>query len=340
MRVGKNPNKNEGYHISDKVHQVIIPVYIPDQEGYFKDAIKILKLCLDSLIQTTHASTCITLVNNGSDDITRDLLNTYLEKGDIQELIHTDNIGKINAAMKAMKGHYFELITIADADTLFLNGWQRETVRVFNAFPKAGVVGLVPQIKLFHDLCHNVLYDGLWSNNIRFTEVPDPDAMRMYYKSIEWKDNYNKDYLKVHMTVSDATGYRAVIGSGHFVATYRRDALRRQPDYQVTEKLGTKSDREFLDMPVLKVGGWRLTTENNFAYHMGNVHEIWMDDCLRKLNEEGEKEFEFKPKKSLESSYLLYFLKNHLFRKLMEKKWIMRWYMLKKGLPKSMAKTY
>ena len=49
MRVGLNPNRDKLLPISDYLHQIIIPVYIPNQEDYFKDSLKILKLCLASL---------------------------------------------------------------------------------------------------------------------------------------------------------------------------------------------------------------------------------------------------------------------------------------------------
>ena len=96
MRVGYNPYKDqileETYH-----HQVVIPVYIPNQEGYFKDSFAILKLCLESLWTTVHEKTFITIVNNGSEKIVADYLDLLLKENKIQELIHTENIGKLNA---------------------------------------------------------------------------------------------------------------------------------------------------------------------------------------------------------------------------------------------------
>ena len=37
MRVGFNPNKNKKIDESDFYHQVIIPVHIPNFEGYFNN---------------------------------------------------------------------------------------------------------------------------------------------------------------------------------------------------------------------------------------------------------------------------------------------------------------
>ena len=46
MRIGFNPHKDMPNEVSSYTHQVVIPVYIPNQEGYFKDSSRILQLCL------------------------------------------------------------------------------------------------------------------------------------------------------------------------------------------------------------------------------------------------------------------------------------------------------
>ena len=38
MRIGNNPNKDQRNEQSTYRHQIIIPVYIPNLEGYFKDS--------------------------------------------------------------------------------------------------------------------------------------------------------------------------------------------------------------------------------------------------------------------------------------------------------------
>ena len=66
MRLGSNPNKQVDQEEQSKyLHQVIVPVYIPNEEGYFVDALKILKISIDSLCNTVHDRTYITVVNNG-----------------------------------------------------------------------------------------------------------------------------------------------------------------------------------------------------------------------------------------------------------------------------------
>ena len=66
MRIGFNPNKDKIKKPDGYFHQVIIPVYIPNNQGYFKDSFQILLNCLESLFKTSHPETYFTIVNNGS----------------------------------------------------------------------------------------------------------------------------------------------------------------------------------------------------------------------------------------------------------------------------------
>ena len=340
MRIGVNPQRDTVWPIGNFTHQIIIPVYIPNLEGYFKDSFKIFKLCIQSLLKTTHSNTFITIVNNGSyDEVVKYLSQLYLENK-IHELIHTTNIGKTNAILKALKGHYFEYITVSDADVLFLNGWQIETMKVFHSFPKAGVVGLIPQFRLFGDMSYNVLYDNFWSKKMKFTSVKNVPALKEYYRSLGWKNDYNPDYLKYTLTLSDNDNFKVVVGSGHVVATYRKNTLEHNPKIQIDELLSPKFDRALLDAPTLKVGGWRLTTENNHAYHMGNVYEDWMQTVFNETKEESAQADLYSTQKTLKTTFVSYFIKNHLFRKFLKYRTVQQGFLMFKGLPKDVAEKF
>lgn len=335
MRKGINPQKNKINSDESYIHQLVIPVYIPNSEDYFRDSFKIFKLCLNSVFRTVHDKTYITIVNNGSCKTIVDYLNTLYNENKIQQVIHCDNIGKINAISKGVSGGRFELITIADADVLFLNDWQKETVEVFNNFPKAGVVGIVPQFKLYADLCYNVLFEHFFSKKLTFTKVVNPTAMKHFYRSIGWNNSYNQDFLKVNLTIANKKNFRAIVGSGHFVATYRYSALTKRPIETTNKKMGVML-RKYFDEPVLRIGGWRLTTENNYAYHMGNVYEPWMDEELKKLcHNDYHTDLHLG---RFNETKLSYFIKNHLFRKMLEHKRFFNWFIKFKGLPKEMTK--
>lgn len=340
MRIGNNPRKNDKQEATDYLHQVIIPVYIPNNEGYFSDCFKILQICLDSLFKTVHSKTFITIVNNGSCEEVVNYLNGVYKNGFIKELIHTTNIGKNNAVLKGLKGHYFMYVTIADADVLFLNGWQNETMKVFNTFPKAGVVGIVPQLKSFSYLCANVLFDNFFSNKLKFTKVINPEGIKHFYKSIGWDNDYNKEYLRYQLTISDSSNCKAVIGSGHFVATYKNEVLEQNLKIKIDEYISSKFDRLLFDVPVTKKGGWRLTTENNYAYHMGNVYEEWMQKVLDDLEDESKRMIPLYSGSILKSNKIMYFIKNKLFNKLLKNNFFLRHFYINKRLPKDIAQNY
>ncbi|MFN3754446.1 glycosyltransferase family A protein [Flavobacterium sp.] len=338
MRVGFNPHKDKPLEQSSYLHQVIIPVFIPHFEGYYKDAFTILDYCLHSLFQTVHNQTMITVVNNGSCTTIVDYLNQLFEEQKIQEVIHTENLGKINAVFKGLSGNNIPLVTITDSDVLFLNDWQKETVAVFNNFPKAGVVGLVPQIRNFAYLSNNLIFDKLFSKNLQFTEVKNPEAFKKFYYSIGWSEDYNLDYSRWTLSI-DNKDFRAVVGSGHFVATYKKELFDEIKTF-MGYKMGADSER-YLDESPLHKGLWRLTTNDNYAYHMGNVVEDWMIESLQENAVDSVEVSMLKNQpKAKKISRFSFFIKNKLFAKIFDNTTFRKYFYHFKGLPKTVAKNY
>ncbi|MEO7975757.1 glycosyltransferase family 2 protein [Flavobacterium sp.] len=336
MRVGYNPYKDQPNNNSTYLHQIIIPVYIPNQEGYFKDSFAILKLSLESLFATTHDKTFITIVNNGSEAIISNYLDSLFKENKIHELIHTENIGKLNAILKGLAGNNIELVTISDSDVQFLPNWQNETVKVFAAVPKAGVVGIVPQFKMYESNCGNVLYDNLLSSQLKFIPVKNSTDLIKFYDSIGWDRNYNHDYLKYALGLEINSDFKVLVGSGHFVATYKKDMFSEIVTY-IGYKMGGNSEG-YLDRLPLKKDYWRLTTHDNYAYHLGNTYEDWMAP-INELKSDTEM-ISSNFNKNRKQSRFLYFIKNRLFVKFLSVKWIMKLFLKYKKLPQSMTENY
>jgi hypothetical protein len=338
MRIGNNPYKDKALEKTKYTHQIIVPVCIPNEEGYFKDAFKIFKYCLQSLCATVHSQTYITIVNNGSFPSLVNYLNMMYEQQKIHELIHTENIGKVNAILKGLAGNTISLVTITDADVLFKPYWQHETYKVFNAFPKAGVVGLIPQFKMFELYCGNVLFDTLFSKNVQFTSVKSKTELEKFYESIGWDTDYNPDYLAQSLSISKKE-CTAIIGSGHVVATYKKELFENVKTY-IGAKMGANSE-SYLDKSPLYKGLWRLTTEKNMAYHMGNVIEPWMDELGNKQTEKATVMPQLNNMSSSTTiSSVQFFIKNRLFLKLFSNKTFKKQYYRFKKLPKEMIQNY
>lgn len=334
MRIGHNPHKDESIPRSNYLHHVVIPVYIPHQEGYFKDSLEILQLCLQSLLKTVHDKTYITVVNNGSCEMVIEYLDKIYHEGQIQELIHTDNIGKVNAVLKGLAGNNIELVTIADADVLFLDNWQVATAKVFRVLPKAGVVGIVPQFCMYKDKCSNILFDTFFSGKLKFIPIKSPEGLVRFYDSIGWDRSYNKDYLEYGLGL-EQNDVKVFLGSGHFVATYKKQMFQEMKSY-LNYKLGGDSEN-YLDALPLKYDYWRVTTEDNYAYHMGNVFEDWMSEIVHVENNRVQIDSGFTLHKR--ASPLVVSIKE-IFTKFLLKDLISKSFYNWKKLPKSIVKNY
>lgn len=335
MRVGFNPHKDQPQQEFEYLHQIIIPIYIPNEEGYFKDSFAIFQMCLSSLFTTIHNKTFITIVNNGSGNFVKDYLNELLAQNKIQELIHTENIGKLNAVLKGLAGNNIELVTIADADVMFLDNWQGATTKIFRVLPKAGVVGIVPQFNMFKSKSGNIIFDNLFNDSLKFIPIPSPEGLIRFYDSIGWDRNYNKDYLQYGLGL-EQNGLKVFVGAGHFVATYKKQMFQEMKSY-LNYKLGGDSEN-YLDTIPSQYDYWRVTTYNNYAYHMGNVYEDWMSETKYDANTKSDIDSCFKLHKR--ANFFIVSLKNVIFPKLFSSDFIWRIFYRWKKLPKTMIKNY
>ncbi|NRS89400.1 hypothetical protein HNQ02_002329 [Flavobacterium sp. 7E] len=336
MRIGSNPNKVINQEQSEFIHQIIVPVFIPNEEGYFIDSLKILKICLNSIFNTVHDKTYITLVNNGScENVVNYLDELFLEKK-IKELIHTDNIGKINAVLKGLAGNNIELVTITDADVLFLPDWQSETVKIFNEIPKAGVVGITPQIRMFKANSDNVIFNNFFNKQLKFLPVINPKGIIHFYESIGWGRDYNQDYLKLGLGL-EYNNVKCFVGAGHFVATYKKDIFEELHTFIGGKKIAGIGEA-YIDTKALEKDYWRLTTHDNYAYHMGNIYEGWMQEPKKDTSIVSYSNFNFVKRKKI--SYISYFVKCKLFKKIIFTKWVLKLFLKWKGLPSEMIDKY
>ncbi len=157
MRKGNNPQKEMLLEKDSFTHLVVVPVYIPQLDGYYAESFRIFKNCILSLQKTVHAKTFISVVNNGSCSEVIGFLNKIYETKIIHEVVHTENIGKINAILKGLAGHTMPLVTIADADILFKAYWQVKTQEIFNSFPKAIAVSILSFTPLMREYSKVIL---------------------------------------------------------------------------------------------------------------------------------------------------------------------------------------
>lgn len=337
MRVGNNPHKDKPILNSNYLHQIIIPVYIPNFNDYFKDSFKILKLCLNSVLHTTHDKTFITIINNGSCVDVKHYLETLFNEHKIHEIIHTQNIGKINAILKGIAGSNINLITISDCDVLFKNGWQEASSNIFSKIKKVGVIGIVPQFNMHKINSFNLIFDNLLNSKLTFFKVKDKKELEQFYDSIGWDKNYNQDYLEYVLGLKWNIDLDVLVGSGHFVATYKKDIFDEIIS-NIPFKMGGFSE-SYLDQMPLKKDYWRVSTTNNFAFHMGNIYEDWMDQ-ININNEKPKFNNSINLYNAKKINKLTFIIKNKILQKVLKQKLFYKLFLRWKKLPKKMINNY
>jgi hypothetical protein len=288
MRIGSNPEKINKSISIENYHRIVIPVYIPNFEGYFKDAFDIFKLCLESLLLTVHSKSRITIYNNNSHiDVKNYIDQKYNESKYIDQVFHSkENLGKINAILAAAKGNLEPLITISDADVFFKNGWIEAVEKVFLGFPEAGMVSPVPGSKAYKVHTSNNWTYAIFKAKLSFQNVLDKDALINFDRSLGNNKNiYEPIHLQKYLILENKkTKVQAVMGCGHFVATMRREVFDKGTNGPAFIKIDNGVEGKFIDLPNEEMGFLRLATKDNYAYHLGNSKEDWMYEEFRKLN--------------------------------------------------------
>ncbi len=318
MRNGVNPEKFKGEKNIQYWHRIIIPVYIPNiNEEYYKESLTVLDYCLNSITQTINPkTTAITLINNNSTSIIDEVIGKYRLFID-KYVLYDENKGKVYAAYSEALASYEPYITIADADILFFSGWETAVFEIFSAFPKAGVVAPVPSQSLAFSHNNSIFFNKYLLNKIKLDKVVSDEDCELYLKGLgnpssldrnnrafSWKE---KQYFVKNNTV-------AILGSGHYVATYRKEIFKNKQTFPNMKFLNGFEDTYF-DKPADSFGWYRLSAAKAYAYHIGNKMDNFVkitkfDEHL-KVNPDL-----FLNLKSPAKSFIPYWIKSIFFRAL------------------------
>jgi hypothetical protein len=260
-------------------------VYI-QEGGWFETAYDTLVLCIESLRQTTHEQTGITVIANAcSEKVLQYLLQKNKEGVIDQLIINYENKGKVDPLISVMKGCREDLITISDCDVLFKAGWQHEVEKIFQTIPHTGMVSPMPAPSMYHTFTAWSWYFGFTKGKIKRMPNLDKDVLLTFRASIGAGDQLTEvEKYPYYLLYKDIT---AGIGCGHFCATYSKEVIPHLP-MSYSGSQFDNAELHYLDLPVEKNGFLRLSTAKGYIYHMGNVAEPWMYNVLK--SNEGFKE--------------------------------------------------
>ncbi len=293
MRVGVNPEKYKKEINKNFIHRVIISVFIPnDTEEYYKDSLEVFKTCLSSLFQTINTSiTAITIINDASYDKVDEIIQTFISKGLINKYVkYEENKGKVYAVISEGRSCFEEIITIADADVLFMDGWEKQVFEIFKTVPKAGVVAPVPSQNLALYKNSSVFYDQYFTRNIIYNKIVRDEDNDLFLKGMGNLALLNRDNRKFSWKQKQYflnSAGNPLLGAGHFVATYRREILEYNNKFPEL-KFKNGYEEFYLDDPADKLGLYRLSSSKTYAYHIGNK----MDNFSKNYRFTGENKLE------------------------------------------------
>jgi len=288
MRVGKNPEKERTELSLTAYHRVIIPVYIPNlNEDYFKDGLRILKLTLHSLLCTIHSKTRVSIINNACClEVSNYLKEMYRDHEQIDQLLDSAiNLGKVNALYAIVKSNREPLLTIADADVMFLPNWQLEVEKVMAAFPEAGMVSPVPAPgSLKGSYLRSTIGFAYLNGRPKLEKVTNLEGVQNFQRSIGNTKIFDEDTTKYYTLRRGQT--KVAMGCGHFMATVRATVFENSPNKPSIHKIVGGSEKMYIDGPNDRGGYLKLSTHDNFGYHLGNKYESWMDDRMEAINKD------------------------------------------------------
>ncbi|WP_412560341.1 glycosyltransferase [Winogradskyella sp. MIT101101] len=289
MRLGMNPQKQARKIQLKCQHRLIIVVFIPSLDGYYKNVLEVFKLCLESAIATTNSNCAITVVNNASCDEVTQYLKEQLGEEKIDTIIHhKENMGKIDALIGAARGSREPIISLSDVDILFQHGWQTEIENVFSNIKNVASVSPIP-CRNFQNYETSSTLSKILRGKVKFeykSISENHDAHNKYLESFRWNLETDKN---LKWPVIESNNVEAIVGSGHQILSMRRELFfTTVPNAPSLILVGNNSEYLYCDQPINVSGGMRLATYNNWAYHMGNTVEDWMRDIQKKnLMEQG-----------------------------------------------------
>lgn len=289
MRVGVNPAKLDIDLGHPFTHRVLIPIYIPSLTEYHEHSLEVLEMCLLSLVRTVHDQTAISLINNNSCAEVSQFLEAFArEHAAVDQLVvNHRNTGKVDALFNLIRGCYEPLISISDADVLFVEGWQEECENAFVHYPELGFVCPTP-IPDNHFYFTASSWYWAWKKGAnRMQNIPEPQDLERFATSIGKSGEQLEELMRRNqqkMFYQYGSGPELVLGAGHFVACIRREALWSAPHELSGKRILGNSELRFIDQPVDQLGLVRASLPKARAFHMGNVPEPWMREEMPKAD--------------------------------------------------------
>lgn len=270
MRVGQNPAKSIDHVPLPQKITVATVTYIPHLKGYYSESLEVLKLCLDSLRKNTNLPFDLFVFDNHSCPEVQEFLLYSQDKGLIQFLLLSDkNVGKGGAWNFIFQGAPGEVLAYSDSDVYYYPGWLAQSIKILDAYPKAGMVTARPMRTP----------EKFYTSTIDWARS-DPEVTMENDKFIPW-EVYLEHVLSLGTSEEQARewfssrsdwrltrhGVNAYIGAAHFQFTVRKSVMQNFLPFNMDRPMGQVRS---LDEHMNDTGYLRLTTCEPLVKHVGN----------------------------------------------------------------------
>ena len=271
MRLGQNPQKFVYEVAQPERITVAVLSYIPFQSGFYRDALDVLKVSLQSLQDKPGLPYDLFVFDNGSCDEAQDYLLSEHRNGNIPYLLLSKkNLGKGGAWNIILGGAPGEIIAYADSDVLFSPGWLSASVQILETFPKVGMITARPFATEPDD----------YSATIKWAQS-DPKVTMEQGKFIPWTTfheflySLGREETEIRMQYEinqdirlTYKGVRAMVGASHWQFVGYKDVLKRFLPFRMDRPMGQAKQ---LDQRMNSAGYLRLMTEEPFAMNLSNT---------------------------------------------------------------------
>ena len=287
MRIGINPSKMvKDLNFNEPVITVCIINHIPVTEGYWKESINVLKVCLDSLISNTKLPINIYIFDNASCKQAREYLVDLLKIGKINFLLlSSKNIGKCAAWNYLFSSVQSEFIVYSDNDVYFYPGWEKEHLDIFRNFDSVGMVtGLPVREKV---TLHTTSTFRQIESDKDFKITKGKLIPYAYLKGFrdslgDGEEIYlSKRYIGIDDVIIEKGTQQAYVGASHFQFMIPAKVMRSLIPFPTNKLLA--GNEVLLEERVDRAGLMRLSTVKRVVHHIGNSLEN--DEWFNKLAE-------------------------------------------------------
>lgn len=274
MRVGVNPAKAMRRAPKPARITVVVVTYIPHLQGYYRESLEVLRICLDSLWRhTTEHPFEVLIFDNASGPEARQFLLKAHQEGRVQYLLLSEkNLGVVGAWNIAFQAAPGEIIAYADGDVYFHPGWLPASLALLETFPRVGMVTARPFLNAPHR----------WTATRAWAEQ-DPEAQTEWgfflsweaYRDFEVSLGRQEDEVRAsYQQLQDAMlkiryrGQEAIAGAGHWQFLAYKRVLQEVLPLPYNQPMG--SDVARLDETLNQLGYLRLMTPEIYVDHIGN----------------------------------------------------------------------